>query len=102
MSAAGAPVTADRDHQRRGTPTEWLVGEPPGHGVARGALASAATTPLVRFEDPARQDRTVRLELLADNFEPELIESAEGGQISAGEARADASVGHVEDSQMSV
>jgi hypothetical protein len=33
---------------------------------------------------------------LAGDLESEFVESAEGGQISAGEARADGSIGHVE------
>jgi hypothetical protein len=33
---------------------------------------------------------------LAGDLESGFVESAEGGQISAGEARADGSIGHVE------
>jgi hypothetical protein len=66
------------------------------HGVARCPLAPAATTPLIGLKNPARQERTIPLEALAGDDEPELIEAAEGGQVSAGEARTSGSVRHVE------
>jgi len=72
------------------------VGQPPHHGLARDALASAAAAPLIRFDDPARQDRTIRLEPLTDDFEAELVQAGEGGQVKAGEG----SVRHVEVFQM--
>jgi hypothetical protein len=62
-------------------------------------LAAASAAPLIGFEDPACEYRSVRLEALAGNEEAELVESAEGGQVRAGErvlALADGSVGHVE------
>jgi len=55
-----------------------------------------AAAPGVGLDHAAGQDRTVWFESLAGDFEPELVESAEGGQISAGETRADGNVGHVE------
>jgi hypothetical protein len=70
------------------------------HGVTSEALAPAATTPLVRLEDPTRQHRTIWVESLAGDFETELVKPAERGQISAGEARTSGSVKHVEVFQM--
>ena len=44
--------------------------------------------------------RPVRRESLAGDFQTELVESAERGQVSAGETRATSSVRQVEVSQM--
>ena len=68
----------------------------PHDGVAGRALATAASAPLVRFHHPAGQDRPLRLEALTDDGKPELVETAEGGHIRAGEG----SVRHVEVFQM--
>jgi hypothetical protein len=78
VPAAAAAVAADRDQQRRGTPPERFVRERPGHGVPRRALAAAATTPFIGFNDPTRQDRVAGLEPLPGHLQPELVESAEG------------------------
>jgi hypothetical protein len=72
------------------------VRQAPNHGVAWRPLATAAPTPLVRLHDAARQDSTARLESLPGGLEAELVESAEHGQIRAGEARPRGSVRHVE------
>jgi hypothetical protein len=74
------------------------VGQLSSHGIAWRPFAAAATAPLIRFEDSARENRAVGLEVLADDDKAELVESAEGGQVGAGErvcALADGSVGHV-------
>lgn len=76
------------------------MSQPPGHGVTRRSLAAAAAAPLVGLEDPTRKDRAIGLEALASHFEPELVETAEGGQISAAEAGHGGSVSHVEVFQM--
>ena len=99
VPAVGAPVAPDRDQQNGGSPSERLVRQPSGHGVARRAFAATAMAPLVWFKDPAGQHRPVRLETLAGDEQTEFVESAEGGQIRDGEhvsAVADGSVGHVE------
>jgi hypothetical protein len=76
------------------------VGQPSDHGVTHDALAATATAPPVRLEDTAGQHGTIRFEALARHLEPKLVETAEGGQVSAREpsirARRDGSVGHVE------
>jgi len=72
------------------------VRQPPHHGVPSDALAPAATTPPVRLHDPAGQDSTVRLKPLPDDLQPELLETAERGQVRASEG----SVRHVEVFQM--
>ena len=96
VPAAGAPVAADRDQQRRRAPPERLVRQPTDDAVPRAALASAATTPPVgvinRVCDPARQHRTVRLQMLSHHDETELVQTAERRQIRTGEGN----VGHVE------
>ena len=96
VSAPGAPVAANRDQQRRRSPAQRLVRQAPHHGVAGRALAAAASAPLVRFQDPAGQDRLLGLEALTDDVKTELVETAEGGQVRAGEG----SVRHVEVFQM--
>jgi hypothetical protein len=101
MTAAGAPVAADRDQQRGRSPAQRFVRQPPQDTVARHPFAPAAAAPLVRFGNPAGQHSVIRFEALAGDDESELIESAEGGQISAAEA-AGGSVEHVEVFRMSV
>jgi hypothetical protein len=91
-AAPGALVAADRDQQGRRSPAQRLVHQPPGDRVARAALAAAAPTPLVRLGDPAGQDRPTRLEPLPEDFQAELVQAAERGQVRASEA----SVKHVE------
>jgi hypothetical protein len=95
MPAAGAPVATDRDEQRRGTPPERLMRLPPGHRVPRRALAPAATTPTVRvvcLDHPAREDGALWFEALPHDFEAELIEACERGQVGTGKARVAGSV----------
>jgi len=72
------------------------VRKPANHGVTRDPLAATASAPLIRFDDPAGEDRSVRLEPLPCDFKAEPGEPAERGQISAGEARIGSSVSHVE------
>jgi hypothetical protein len=69
-------------------------------GVTGDATAAATMTPLIRFDDPARQHRPVRLETLAGDFQTQLVEPAERGHVSAGETSAPSSVRHVEVSRM--
>lgn len=77
-----------------------IVRQPPDHRVARTALTTAAAAPLIGFENPARKYRTIRVESLAGHFKPELVDAAEGGQISAAETGHGSSVSHVEVFQM--
>ena len=92
VPAAGAPVAADRDQQRRRSPAQRLVRQPAGHAVARRAFAAAAPAPLVRARRPGRRAPPVRFETLPDDLEAELVEAAERGQVRAREG----SVRHVE------
>ena len=92
-------LATDGDQQRRG-PSQRLVRQLPGHGVARYALTTAATTPPVGLDDPAGQHRTPRIEPLTSGFEAELIKSAERREVRAGEARLRGRVGRVEVFQM--
>jgi hypothetical protein len=68
----------------------------PHDGVARHALAAAATTPLVRFEHPAGEERSLRLEPLPRDDEAEVVEPTERRQVRGGECSNSGSVGHVE------
>jgi hypothetical protein len=97
MTAAGAPVATDRDFQGRGTPAQRLVGQPPDESVTRCSLPAATATPSVGLNDPAGQDRPVWLEALSDDFETQLVQATERGQVRASEG----SVRHVEVFQMS-
>ena len=96
MRTAGAPVAAHRDLQRRGPPPRRLVCQPPHHVAARHALAAAAAAPLVRLDDPARQNGTLRLDALPDNLQAELVQARVRGQARAVEG----SVEHVGAFQM--
>ncbi len=87
-----APVAAHPDEQRRGTPTHRLVRQRPGDGVARHALTPAPSAPAVVLHDAAGQHRPIRLQSLADDFQAEVIETSERGQVRASEG----SVRHVE------
>ena len=92
MTAAGAPVAANREHQRGRSPAQWLVSETPGHAVARAAFTTTPATPLIGLDDPAGQNSTTRLEPLPGNDQAELVEPGECAQIRAGKG----SVRHVE------
>ena len=98
--AAGAPVAADRDLERRGTSAQRLVRQTPDHGVTRRSLAAATVTPLIRRHHAVREHGALWLESLTDGHEPKLIESAEHGQVRTGEAGPRGSVRHVEVFQM--
>src|SRR4051794_17604416 len=100
VPAPRTPIAADRHHQRRGSPAERLVRQLPHDAVARDALATAASAPLIRLDDPARQQRTVRLQALTGHDQTELVQSAERGQVGAGELSNSGSVRHVEVFQM--
>lgn len=80
LPTVDAAVASDR-----GPPAEWLVRQPPGHGVTRCALATAAVAPLIGLDGPARQNRTIRGESMAGDFEPKLVKAAERSHVSAGE-----------------
>ena len=98
VPAPAAPVAADDDQQRRGTPSERLVRKPSGHAVPHDALTTAAPAPQIRLlrlgigGNPARQDRTIGLHMLGDHHKPEVVQAAERGQVRADEGN----VGHVE------
>jgi len=59
-----------------------------GHPVAGGALAAAATAPLVRLDSPAGQHRPVRLEALPEDSQAEFVEAAERGQVRGSKGRS--------------
>ncbi len=102
--AAGAGIAADRHDQRRRSPTQWLMGQAAGHGVAGDAFAATASTPpligISVLDDAAGEHCPLWLETLAGHEEAELVEAAEVGQIGDVEpcirARHGGSVGHVE------
>ena len=100
MPAAGAPIAAHDDLKHGRSPAQWLVRETPQHAVARRSFAPAAPTPLISavvgFNDTAGKHGALGFEALAGHFQAELIESAERGQVRAGEARPSGSVRHVE------
>jgi hypothetical protein len=96
VSGLTAPVATHRDLQRGGPPTQRLVREATNRGVTRVTLAAAASTPPVGFDHPAREHSPVGFDPLPGDDEAELVESTEGGQVRAGEARRRGSVAHVE------
>jgi hypothetical protein len=54
--------------------------------IRASTLASAAAAPLVRCDDPTREDCTVRVEPLPDSLQTKLFQPAERGQVRAGKA----------------
>jgi len=67
-AAARTPVAAHRDQQQRGPPAHRFVRQPAEHGVPRRALLTAPPAGLIGGGDPARQDRTIRLQELAHDL----------------------------------
>ena len=69
-------------------------------GVPGSSCTPAASAPalgaVIGLQDPARQDRAIGLQTLADHDQAELIQAAERGQVRA----AEGSVRHVEVFQM--
>jgi hypothetical protein len=70
------------------TVSRGLPAHPPASAPALGAV--------IGLQDPARQDRAIGLQTLADHDQAELIQAAERGQVRA----AEGSVRHVEVFQM--
>jgi len=68
----------------------------PRDGVPGSSCTPAASAPalgaVIGLQDPARQDRAIGLQTLADHDQAELIQAAERGQVRA----AEGSVRHVE------
>ena len=89
--AAGAPVAAHGDQQRRGSPPERLVRQPARDHVVHAALTAAPPAPPVIIDNPASQHCTIRLEALPGHLQPETVQAAERRQIGRGEG----TVGHV-------
>jgi hypothetical protein len=79
VPAAGTPVAAHDHLQDGGSPTHRLVREATHHAVTGGAFAAAASTPTVRLHDPAGQYRPVRLQVLPNDLQAELVQAREGG-----------------------
>jgi hypothetical protein len=96
MPATGAAVATQGHLDCGGSPAKGFVSKATNDRVAGAAFAAAAPVPLVRFHDSAREHRTVRFESLTGDDEAEFVESAERGQVGAGEARRRGSVRHVE------
>jgi hypothetical protein len=92
VPTADARVATDLDQQSRRPPGQRLVSQLPGHGVAGDALAAAAPAPRIGLDDPAGQHRPVGLQTLPADFETELVEAAERGQVRTSEG----TVSHVE------
>lgn len=68
MATIRAAVAADCDHQRRGPPAQWFMGQLPSNGVTRDTLTTTPAKPLIRIEDPTRQHGTLGFEPLPNNF----------------------------------
>ena len=100
MPTPGAPVPADRHQQGGRSPAQRLVRQLPRDGVPGSSCTPAASAPalgaVIGLQDPARQDRAIGLQTLADHDQAELIQAAERGQVRA----AEGSVRHVEVFQM--
>lgn len=77
--------------KRRGPMPERNVRQPPGHRASQLALGPAATPPRIRLNDTALDQRPIRRDVLADGYQPELVQAAEGGQVGRGEGSVDTS-----------
>ena len=92
----GAPLPADRHQQGGRWPAQRLVRQLPRDGVPGASCTPAASAPaisaVIGLQDPARQDRAIGLQTLAEHDQVELIQAAERGQVRA----AEGSVRHVE------
>ena len=75
-----------------GRPSQRLMRQPTGHRVTRLAFTSAPTTPSVRLDHPARQDRPIGLQPLAGDNQPHLIKAAERRQIRSGQPKPSSQV----------
>ena len=71
---------------------ERLMRETADHGVPRHPLSSAPATPRIVLDDATLDHRPLRVEVLPDGLEAELVEAAERGEAGRGEG----SVEHVE------
>lgn len=88
MPTTTAPVAAHRHVQGRGTPAQRLVRQPPDHPVANGPFAATPPAPaisVVGADDSAGQHRPAGLKPLTDDFEIELVNACERGQVRADE-----------------
>jgi len=83
VRAPRTAIAADRDQQRRGPPAQRFVREASGQAGAGGALAAATPAPLIGRQDPAGQHRATGLQTRPGDLQPELVQSAERGQVSA-------------------
>jgi hypothetical protein len=54
-----------------------------GHGVTGNTLATALAAPVIRINNTAGQDGTVRADILPSHLESEPVEAAESGQVRA-------------------
>lgn len=59
----------------------------PGYGLADNAFEATPVLIPVGLDNPAGQHCPLRLEPLTGPLQPKLVQPAERGQISAGEAR---------------
>lgn len=94
--ALDAPIASEPDLQECGAPPERDMRQPAHHRAPNPALATAVVAPIISVDRPASEDRTLGLDALASDLQPEAIETAETSQIRAREG----SVGHVEVFQM--
>ena len=70
VSAVGTAVAAHYNFQHGRSPAQWLVGQPPDHGVTSSAFAAAPSAPLIWFHHAAREDRTIRFKSLPVTLRP--------------------------------
>jgi len=75
LSAMVTSVAARPHLQDRGPAPEGLMREPTGDGVARHAFRTVFAAPPIVIEDAALNHRPIRVEILPDGFETELIKA---------------------------
>jgi hypothetical protein len=92
---AVAPASTHDDLQRRRTPAERLIRQPPDHRVSRDALAATAAAPLIGIDHPAREHCAVGLDALPGGFKTELVDPAQRSQVRAGDEAQAGGVVHI-------
>lgn len=91
-AAMRTAIASHPDQERRGPMPERLVRETSRGRPAGGGFRAATATPRVGFGSATLEHGPVVADVLPNNFEAELVEAAEHGQVRGGEG----SVGHVE------
>lgn len=79
-SAPGALIPAYSDQQCGGPVPEWYVRQPSGDRSTRDPVSPTVLAPGIWFSNPALDHRPPRVQMLADRYQAELVQTAEHPQ----------------------